>query len=231
MKEKGKFTQTPERRSVEQKGKFIVFEGVGGSGKGTQIELAKNILEVNGLKAVYTREPGGVVPSEEIRKFIFNLRDKKLIGAEGQMVLFFTARKFWLDALVKPSLDSGMNVLTDRCHTSTGAYQGYAEGGNQRQILEIANEVLGSYKPDAVILLDISRETSMKRRGKDVNGDPFDKETSEYFDRLVAGYREMAKTNWGGLQWYIVDGEKNPLAVSESIAQVLENVFEKKLQR
>jgi dTMP kinase len=216
---------------MKEKGKFVVIEGVGGSGKGTQVERAKNLLTKNGLQTVYTREPGGLAPAEEIRKLIFSLRDRKLIGPEGQMVLFFAARKLWVDGVVAPSLNKGINVLTDRCHTSTGAYQGYAEGGNQNQILNIADIVLGEYKPDAVILLDISRETSMLRRGKDVNGDPFDKETPEYFDRLIAGYREMAHTGWGNLKWYVVNGEPEPEAVSESVAKVLENIFERKLQR
>lgn len=216
---------------MKERGKFVVFEGIGGSGKGTQIELAKDLLQKNNLISVYTREPGGLAPAEKIRELIFNLRDKKLIGPEGQMVLFFAARKLWVEEVVAPNIDNGINVFTDRCHTSTGAYQGYAEGGNQKQILEIADEVMGKYKPDAVIFIDISKETSAERRGKNVNGDPFDKESSEYFDRLIAGYREMADTGWGNLNWYKVNGEKSPQSVSESIAKVLEGVFDRRLQR
>ena len=216
---------------MKERGKLIVFEGIGGSGKGTQIEYAKNLLTKNGLGAIYTREPGGLEPAEEIRELIFHLRDKKLIGPEGQMVLFFAARKLWVEAVVAPNIDGGVNVLTDRCHTSTGAYQGYAEGGDQDQILAIADEVLGAYKPDAVIFLDISKKTSQKRRGNNIQGDPFDKESEEYFDRLIAGYREMAKTGWGGLKWYIVDGEPEPSMVSESVAKVLEEIFGRKLNR
>ncbi len=222
--------QTPEKKSQEL-GKFIVFEGIGGSGKGTQIILAKDLLIKNGFKTVYTREPGGIEPAEEIRKLIFMLKNEKLINAEGQMALFFGARKLWVEGVVKPNVDNGINVLTDRCHTSTGAYQGYAEGGNQKQILAISDIVLGNYKPDAVILLDISKETFINRRGNDINGDPFDKESPEYFDRLIAGYREMAKTGWGGLNWYVVNGESGVEEVSESVTKVLEEIFEKKLKR
>ncbi len=209
----------------------MVIDGIGGAGKGIQIEYAKHLLQRNGLQAIFTREPGGIAPSEEIRQLIFTLKDRKLIGAEGQMVLFFAARKFWIDGIVGPNIDVGTNVLTDRCHTSTGAYQGYAEGGDQKTILEMADIILGRYKPDAVILIDISKETSMRRRGKDLNGDPFDKESPEYFDRLIAGYREMAKTGWGGLTWYKVDGEPSCEIVSESMAKILEDIFETKLQR
>ncbi len=214
-----------------ERGKFVVFEGVGGSGKGTQIEAAKKLLIKNGLNVIFTREPGGVGSSEEIRQLIFTLKDKKLIGAEGQMVMFFTARKFWVDGLVAPNIEQGVHVLGDRCYTSTGAYQGWAEGGDQDCILKIADVIMGEYKPDAVLLLKISAETSKNRRGKDVNGDPFDKESNEYLERLVAGYNEMAKINWGGLNWYTINGEPSPEIVSESIAKVLEDIFQKKLQR
>ena len=204
---------------------------LGGSGKGVQINAAEKLLKKNGLEVIKTFEPGGVDPSIEIRKLIFSLREKKLIKAEGQMVLFFAARKLWIDGVVKPNIDQGIHILTDRSHTSTGAYQGYAEGGDQKIILEMADVIMGEYKPDAVVLLDISRETSMKRRGRNVKGDPFDKETPEYFDRLIAGYREMASTRWDNLNWFIVDGEPAPNVVSESVAKILEDVFEKKLQR
>jgi len=216
---------------MNERGKFVIFEGAGGSGKGTQLEVARSLLVKNGFNAISTREPGGVGPSEEIRKLIFELKDKKLIGAEGQMVMFFTARKFWVDGLVAPNIDNGVNVLGDRGYPSTGAYQGYAEGGDQDRILKMADIIMRGYKPDAVLLLDVSAGTSRKRRGKDVNGDPFDRETPEYLDRVVGGYRDMAKSNWGDLNWFVVNAEPTPEVVSESIAKVLEDIFETKLQR
>lgn len=215
---------------MKERGKFIVFEGVGGCGKGTQIARAYEMLKNNGLQAVSTREPGGVAASEEIRKLIFTLRGEKLIDAGEQMVMFFTARKFWVDGVVAPNLDAGIHVLADRGYTSTGAYQGYGEGGNIRRILAISDVVMKNYKPDAIILLDVSPETSMKRR-TETNGDPFDKEGAEYFQRIVAGYREMARGGWGGLNWFMVNGEPKPEVVSESVAKILEDIFETKLQR
>lgn len=97
-----------------ERGRFIVFEGIGGSGKGTQIEIAGKLLENKGFKVITTREPGGIEPAEKIRQLIFDLRGKDLIGAEGQMALFFAARKLWVDGVVGPNLEKGINVLTDR---------------------------------------------------------------------------------------------------------------------
>lgn len=213
-----------------KKVKFIVFEGVGGCGKGTQVELAKKLLKKNKIKVISTREPGGIESSEVIRQLIFDLRDKKLIGPEGQMVLFYAARKFWIDRVVRTNLKKGINIIADRSYTTTGAYQGYAEGGDQKKILGISEIVMGETKPDAVILLDVSADTSMKRRS-DPNGDPFDKENKQYFQKIIDGYRKMAKNRWGGLKWYVVDGESEPKKVSEDVTVILEKIFGKKLKR
>jgi len=209
-----------------ERGKFIVFEGVGGSGKTTQIELARKFLQEKGLKVLATREPGGVGTAEEIRKLIFALRDKNLIGPEGQMVLFFAARYFWLNSLVKPALADGINVLTDRAHTSTAAYQGFAEGGDLNQILAVSEVVMEGVKPDAVIFLDISPETSIKRRESETDGDPFDKQGEAYLRRLVAGYRKMAREGWGDLKWYVVNGEGTIEEVKSRVSEVLNRIFE-----
>jgi dTMP kinase len=212
------------------RGKFIVIEGLGGSGKTTQIDFVSELLTNNGFENIKTREPGGVGAAEETRKLIFELREQKLIGPEGQMVLFFAARNSWMNHLVKPKLDEGISVITDRAHTSTGAYQGYAEGGDMNQILGISKIVMNGYKPDAVILLDICAETSQKRK-VDKEGDPFDKESLEYFKRLENGYRQMAKDGWGELKWYVVDAESDISEVSDRIKNVLEDIFQKKLQK
>lgn len=212
-----------------KRGKFIVFEGVGGCGKGTQVSLAKKLLKKNKIKVITTREPGGINSSEVIRKLIFDLRERKLIGPEGQMVLFFAARKFWVEKVVRPSLEKGINVIADRSYTTTGAYQGYAEGGDQKKILKISEIVMGDTKPDAVLFLDVSVKTSMKRRS-DPDGDPFDKESKDYFARIVDGYRKMAKSGWGGLKWYKIDGEPGADEVADSAREVLGKILNKKLK-
>src|SRR4030042_5155301 len=202
-----------------KKGRFIVIEGVGGSGKTTQVDYAHRLLRRNRIKVIKTREPGGIYAAEEIRKLIFNLRNEKLIGAEGQMVLFFAARKLWINNLVQPGINKGINVLTDRCHTSTNAYQGYAEGGDRKKILKISNIVMGKHKPNAVILLDVSPKTALRRK-QDKKGDPFDKEGIKYLQKLVFGYKKMAKEGWGGLKWYKVDGESDLKSVNNDVKKV-----------
>ncbi len=211
-----------------KRGKFIVFEGVGGSGKSTQIEIISSWLKEKGYKVVTTREPGGIRSAEKIRELIFKLRQKQLIGPEGQIALFSVARYLWVEEFVRPALKAGKIVLTDRCHTSTAAYQGYAEGGSLKQIEDISKAVMEDAYPDAVILLDVSAEVSMRRRQQDLDDDPFDKEGVAYFERLVSGYRRMARGGWGGLKWFVVDGEKSIDEVAASIKEILEEILDEK---
>lgn len=210
---------------METEARFIVFEGVGGSGKTTQISLAAEFLESEGYEVVVTREPGGVEPAEKIRELIFALKDNKLIGPEGQMVLFFAARKLWIEEVVRPALENGKVVLTDRCHTSTAAYQGFAEGGDLERIKAISEIVMGDTLPNAVIFLDVSPDIAIERKIGD-ESDPFDKEGRDYFERLIVGYRRMAQESWGGLKWYTVNGEGSIEEVSERVKLVLEDILE-----
>lgn len=208
---------------MKERGKFVLFEGVGNAGKSTQLAYAESLLRVNGFKVVVTREPGGTRASEIIRELIFKLKENELIGPEGQMVLFFGARSIWMEQEIKPRLKKGIHILSDRSYPATGAYQGCAEGGDMKTILAIADIVMGKNKPDFVILLDISLDTA-KKRGRETD-DPFDKESDEYFKKVIEGYRQMAKEGWGGLKWYVVDGNPPFEQVSSQIKEVLGDIF------
>ena len=217
---------------MNKESKFVILEGPGRSGKTTQMGYIENLLTGSGMEKgkdfVVTREPGGVPESEEIRKLIFYLVGENLIGPEGQTTLYFTARKFWLEKLVEPSLEKGMTVITDRCDTTTAAFQGYGEGGDMNQISGFSKAIMGKLKADAVILLDIDLETMMQRNVDDET-DPFDKKGPDFQQRVIDGYREMAENSWGGMKWYTIDGRKSKEEVSKEIKEVLEEILGKKL--
>src|SRR5258708_1057899 len=210
---------------MSERGKSIYIEGIGGAGKSTQVEFLLEYMSSLGHEVVLTREPGGNPAAEKIRGLIFNLKDKGIINADHQMALFFAARYLWVTEVVKPNLDKGTHVISDRSYFSTVAYQGYAEGGDLDTILKIADVVMEGCKPDAVILLDISPEEAAMRRSKRSESDPFDSEGFSYVTRLINGYRDMAQNNLGNVPWTVINGEQSVEKVSDEIKAVLSSTL------
>ena len=192
---------------MTERGKFVGIEGMGRAGKSTVISGAADHIRSRGFDVIATREPGGVPEAEAIRNLIFRLKSKDILTPDQQIAMFFTARNFWLEKLVRPHLESGKIVMTDRSYPATAAYQGYGEGGNLQLIEAWSEEIVGNLKPDAIILLDISVDV-FHQRNRDDGGDPFDSKPTQYHERVIEGYREMARNNWGGLRWYVVNGEQ-----------------------
>lgn len=211
---------------MSERGKFIVFEGVGASGKSTQIAKAGEYLRSQGIPNISTREPGGVTEAEFIRELIFDLKAKGIINPDQQLAMFFTARYLWIRDL-RGILNQGIAVLSDRCFPSTAAYQGFAEGADLGTIKALSYEVMGDYMPNAIILVDTSAEVAMSRSiDKGDNHDPYDRQQLVYFKDVVDGYRKMAQMHWGNIPWYVVDGEKGIVEVAETIKGFLNEIME-----
>ncbi|KKQ95487.1 MAG: Thymidylate kinase [Candidatus Woesebacteria bacterium GW2011_GWB1_43_14] len=211
---------------AEREGLFIALEGVGGSGKSTQIDGAKEYLESRGFEVVATREPGGVPEAERIRKLIFSLGDE--ISPDHQVALFFAARMFWVEDLLAPELKEGKLVLTDRTYTSTAAYQGFGRGADMGVIKNLADYILREHKPDGIILFDLDAKVAMERRTNNNDGDPFDEAEKEEWDKIVKGYRQMAWEDWGGLRWYVVDASQPIEGVAKEVKGCLNMILESK---
>ena len=151
-----------ERLSKKLKGKFISFEGVEGAGKSTQSKLLVEYLNKNGIKAVWTREPGGSEGAEEIRKVI-------MLGGANQwdgiteLLLMSAARRDHTEKKIKPLLKEGYVVVSDRYFDSTIAYQGYGHELDLNKIKAVQNVVLDGFKPDITIILDLEVEKGLAR--------------------------------------------------------------------
>lgn len=209
-----------------EQGKFIALEGVGKSGKSTQITRIEEYLRSQGREVVITREPGGVTSAEMVRETMFRLRSKMLINADQQVGFVFSARQLWLNELVVPAIENGKDVVTDRTYPSTAVYQGVGEGADIMQIEKITDAVMVDHKPDAIILFDITIDTLKERSREDDGGDPFDSETEAYSQKLIEGYKKLAKENWSGVKWYVIDGNGNEEEVFGQIKECLEEIFE-----
>ena len=181
------------------KGKFITFEGGEGAGKSLQIKRFAEYLESLGIEVVLTREPGGTEIGKEIRKLLVEgSRDKFDVVTE--LLLFYADRRINLEKVVKPALEAGKYVISDRFNDSTIAYQFY--GANKFSDTKIMDDlykiVAGDFKPDLTVLLDVDVEVGLKRsfmkaenmQNKELR---FENEEIGFHQRLRRGYLELAK--------------------------------------
>lgn len=208
-----------------KKGKFIVIEGVGGAGKTEQLSQLQKKLKKEKIIFSATREPGGIKEAEFIRELIFSLKEKKLSSGDHEIALFSAARKIWIERVVAPNIEKGINVISDRTYFSTAAYQGYGEGADLKSIEKISDVFVGKYRPDLVVLLDVSLKTSLARNAANKDGDPFDYLSKAFFQRVINGYRDMAKKKWGNVNWEIVNGNQEIEKVAEDIWEIVKKVL------
>ena len=146
---------------MKEKGFFISFEGIDGSGKSTQIQHLGKYLETLGFDVIITREPGGSVGGEQIRNLLLQGAVDRW-SAETEILLFTASRRDHLERIILPALDSGKIVICDRFTDSTRMYQGM-RGPSLRNLVELLNEKIIKRNPDLTIIIDINPETGLKR--------------------------------------------------------------------
>ncbi|MDE5093482.1 MAG: dTMP kinase [Trichodesmium sp. St11_bin5] len=190
-------------------GKFIVFEGVEGGGKTTQIELLQDWLLETGesrqilpksidldLEVVITREPGGTKLGKALRELLLSpdvLVEK--IQETSELLLYAADRAQHIEALIKPCLERGTIVLCDRFIDSTIAYQGYGRGLDVELIKQLNYIATGGLKSDLTFWLDIDVEIGLARAKSRGNFDRMEQANIEFHRRVQQGYQELAKNN------------------------------------
>ena len=182
---------------MNKRGLFIVVEGIDNCGKSTQAQMLRKYLQEKGLEVFNTREPGGTDIGEEIRSIL--LDRKKMLDPKVQTLLFFTSREEFLQKIVKPKLDQGITVISDRFEASTYVYQGYVQGVDEKFIDVLHDQVVEDSDciPDLYIILDISSEESFKRQANiDNKGQEFiyEKQGLEFMDKVRHGYQKFAES-------------------------------------
>ena len=142
-------------------GRFISFEGIDGSGKSTQARLLADRLRAAGLTVVLTREPGGSLGAEEIRRLVLE-GDPDRWSAETEILLFTAARRDHLEKTIQPALADGKVVITDRFADSTRIYQGITRGDLRRSVDTLHDLMIG-VDPDLTLLIDIDPGVGLTR--------------------------------------------------------------------
>ena len=146
-----------------RKGYFITFEGAEGCGKSTQIRLLGEDLEKAGLSVKVSRSPGGTPVAEKIRKILKEATAGEDLEPETELLLFGACHSQMTANLIRPLLEKGVIVLSDRFCDSTLAYQGYARNLGAETVKKINSYACRGLKPDLTILLDLEVEEGLRR--------------------------------------------------------------------
>ncbi|MDP3044040.1 MAG: dTMP kinase, partial [Bacillota bacterium] len=169
---------------------FIVFEGIDGVGKTTQINLLQDRLTAAGLRVLVTREPGGTRLGEIIRGVLLNPVHSEM-APETESLLYVAARAQFVREVVRPALADGMVVLSDRYADSTLAYQGYGRRLDVARLGEINGLATGDLHPALTVLLDLPVEAALARTGAKER-DRLEQETGAFYQRVRDGYLALA---------------------------------------
>jgi dTMP kinase len=205
---------------MNKKGKFIVLEGQGFSGKTEQAHLLVKKLKKNGIEVIETQEPGGVESALEIREELLKKRKEGKITPDEEVELFYKSRERFLNELVLPALDMGTWVVSTRFSASTFVYQGFVDGLDIKKIEELEEKIVGDNQPDLYILIDVSEEEIWKRMDsstREKHG--YNEEDKEIIKKRREGYLKLAHEN-KHKNWEIIDG-------NEAIEKVSKNVWER----
>ena len=174
-------------------GKFITVEGGDGVGKSTQISLIYEFLKEKRLQVKLTREPGGTEIGEMIRNWIlYGEHDQLDLTTEAS--LMFAARAYHVDHIIRPSIENGIWVVSDRFTDATYAYQGYAKGLNIEVIETLEKTIINDFKPHMTFLLDSEIDLSRERM-KDRTLDYFEREDDSFYHKIRNGYLKLANAN------------------------------------
>jgi dTMP kinase len=146
------------------RGKFVVFDGPDGSGKGTQLDLLQRYLEERGVAVVRGKDPGGTVIGDRIRGVLLGY-DLAGMDVRCETFLFMASRAQLVGEVIEPALREGRTVLCDRFISATCAYQG-AAGYDPRRVIEVGRYAVGETWPHLTVILDVPVEEGFRRTGR-----------------------------------------------------------------
>lgn len=171
---------------------FISLEGIDGCGKSTQARLLADALRAGGRDVVLTREPGGSPGAEEIRRLVVEGAGERW-SAETECLLFTAARRDHLERSIRPALEAGRTVITDRFADSTRIYQG-ATRGDLRQLVDRLHALTIGVEPDRTFVIDVDPATALARgNARGGNEDRFESFGLGFQMTLAEGFRALAQ--------------------------------------
>lgn len=206
------------------RGKFITFEGIDGSGKTTQLRMLASELRVRGLSVQTTMEPGGTPLGRRLRESF--LETEETVAPLAELLLFAADRAQHVELLIKPALDEGKIVISDRYADATFAYQGAGRGFSETLVNQIIKIATNGLKPDLTLFFDVSIERALMRT--DSRNDAGEKknrmdlETRDFYNRVRDAYLKLAAKE--KKRFRIIDANGSVGEIHKQVLQIV-NAF------
>lgn len=195
--------------------KFITFEGVDGAGKSTGLEWFANTLRGRGIDLLVTREPGGTPLGEKLRELLLH----EPMHAETEAMLMFAARREHIEQVIRPALQRGAWVISDRFSDASFAYQGGGRRVPAGKLEQLEAWTHPDLQPDKTLLFDIPVEVARQRLANLANLDKFEREQGEFFERVRQAYLARAAKN--PQRYAIIRAEKTPEEVKKQLSEII----------
>lgn len=203
--------------------KFIVIEGLEGAGKTTARDTVVDVLRQQGIQdIVFTREPGGTPLAEKLRDLVKQGVENEKLTDKAEVLMLYAARVQLVDNVIKPALARGAWVVGDRHDLSSQAYQGGGRGIDSRLMQSLRDTVLGDFKPDLTLYLDLPPAIGLERARSRGALDRIEKESLAFFERTRTRYLELAAQD---VSIITVDASQTLPEVTAAIRLALEAWF------
>jgi len=208
---------------LTNRGLFVTFEGIDGSGKSTQCRLLADHLRAKGHAAVLTREPGGSPGAEEIRRLVLE-GDPDRWSAETEILLFTAARRDHLERTIQPALAAGKVVICDRFADSTRMYQGLSRG-DLRATVDQLHRLMIAREPDVTVLIDMDPATGLARaKGRQGTEERFEDFGVDLQEKMRSGFLSLAQEYAD--RFRVIDGARDMAQVASDVAATVQTVLD-----
>ncbi|ADU68804.1 dTMP kinase [Pantoea sp. At-9b] len=175
------------------KSKFIVIEGLEGAGKTTARDAVVEVLREQGIDdLVFTREPGGTPLAEQLRVLVKQGIEGEQVTDKAELLMLYAARVQLVENVIKPALARGAWVIGDRHDLSSQAYQGGGRGLDTQLMTTLRDAVLGAFRPDCTLYLDVTPEIGLQRARARGELDRIEQESLRFFERTRERYLALA---------------------------------------
>lgn len=206
---------------MNKEARFISIEGGEGAGKSTAIKTIQNYLQQHGIAHIITREPGGTPLAEKIRSLLLDKSDEVLLP-ESELLLFFAGRYQHIQHVIKPALEKGLWVISDRFVEASFAYQGAGRGIAEARIEYLKEWLIKDLSPQHTLLLDAPPALGLDRIKTRGELDRIESEKIDFFNRVRAYYLDLAAKEKE--RFHIIDTSQSLADVEENTRLWLKNI-------